>query len=313
MILTITSNPAVDISYKFDHFLLDNLNRIEDVSKTAGGKGLNVSRVLHQLDEEVAASGFLGGRLGSFISAQIKEIGIKDSFVQISGETRNCVAIIHNGKQTEILENGPVISEHETTIFIEKFTEYVQQVELVTISGSLPKGLSTDFYVKLIAIANKYKVRVILDVNGELLTSILESENKPYLIKPNKDELGDLLGKESIDELQIIEALSSPLFNSIPWVVVTLGAEGAIVKHGKKFYKAKAPKIEAINPVGSGDSVVAGFAAGLVRGLEDESLIKLGLSMGVLNAMEEKTGHINVGKIDWAIEKIEVERIEFCW
>lgn len=310
MILTITSNPAVDISYKLDHLILDNLNRLEDVSKTAGGKGLNVARVLHQLDEDVAASGFLGGDLGSFISAQIKKIGIKDLFVQISGETRNCVAIIHDGKQTEILENGPVISEHETRIFLNKFTEYVQQVEIVTISGSLPKGLSTDFYVKLIAIANKYEVRVILDVNGELLTSILETENKPYLIKPNREELGDLLRQKSMDEVQIMEALISPLFNNIPWVVVTLGAEGAIAKNGSKFYKAKAPKIEAINPVGSGDSVVAGFAAGLVRGLADEDLIKLGLSMGILNAIEKKTGYIDVRKIDWAIEKIEVDRIE---
>lgn len=310
MILTITSNPAVDISYRLDHFILDNLNRIEDVSKTAGGKGLNVAKVLHQLDEDVAVSGFLGGDLGSFISAQIKEIGIKNYFVQISGETRNCVAIIHDGKQTEILENGPVISEQETRIFLEKFTEYVQQVEIVTISGSLPKGLTTDFYVKLIAIANKYEVRVILDVNGELLTSVLETENKPYLIKPNREELGDLLGQKSMDEVQIMEALISPLFINIPWIVVTLGAEGAIAKHGNKFYKAKVPKIEAINPVGSGDSVVAGFAAGLVRELEDEDLIKLGLSMGVLNAIEKKTGYIDVRKIDWTIEKIEVDRIE---
>lgn len=310
MILTITLNPAVDISYKLEHLSLGALNRIEGVSKTAGGKGLNVARVLHQLGEDVSASGFLGGFLGSSISAQIKEIGIKDSFVQISGETRNCIAIIHDGKQTEILESGPLISDIEAELFLEKFTEYVQQVEMVTISGSLPKGLAPDFYVKLIAIANRHGVRVILDSNGELLSSILESKNKPYLIKPNKEELGDLLGQQSIDEVQIMEALISPLFIHIPWIVVTLGADGAIVKHDEKFYRAKAPKIEAINPVGSGDSVVAGFAAGLVHGLEDEDLIKLGLSMGVLNAMEEKTGHINIGKIDWAIEKIEVDRIE---
>lgn len=310
MILTITLNPAVDISYKFEYFLLDNLNRIEDISKTAGGKGLNVARVLRQLDQDVAASGFLGGHLGSFISTEIKEFGIQDYFIQISGETRNCVALIHDGKQTEILENGPVISQQEASLFLEKFIEYVQQVEIVTISGSLPQGLSKDFYLKLIAIANKYEVRVILDVHGELLTPILESKNKPFLIKPNREELKDLLGEKSMDEVQIMKALISPLFINIPWVVVTLGAKGAIVKHDKKFYKANAPIIEAINPVGSGDSVVAGFAAGLIRGLGDKDLIKFALSIGVLNAMEEKTGYISVQRIDWAIKEIKVEIIE---
>ena len=124
MILTITLNPAVDISYKLDYFSLDTVNRVEDVSKTAGGKGLNVARVLHQLGEDVAASGFLGGSLGDFIRTQLAAIGIQDFFVPIDGETRNCIAIIHEGKQTEILESGPVISASEAELFLEKFTEY---------------------------------------------------------------------------------------------------------------------------------------------------------------------------------------------
>lgn len=310
VILTITLNPAVDISYKLDYFSLDTVNRVEDVSKTAGGKGLNVARVLHQLGEDVVASGFLGGSLGDFIRTQLVTIGIQDFFVPIDGETRNCIAIIHDGKQTEILESGPVISVSEAALFLEKFTEYAPKVKIVTLSGSLPKGLPADFYSRLLEISNKYGTLVLLDSNGALLTSIVAGEHKPYLIKPNEEELADLLGHKSVDKAQIMEALESPLFADIPWVVVTLGADGAIVKHNKTIYRAKAPNITATNPVGSGDSVVAGFAAGIARGLADEELIKFGLSMGVLNALEEKTGHINVEKIEWAVGQMLVNRIE---
>lgn len=310
MILTITLNPAVDISYKLDNLLLDTVNRVEDVSKTAGGKGLNVARVLQQLGEDVAASGFLGGSLGDFIRTQLAVIGIQDFFVPIDGETRNCIAVIHEGKQTEILETGPVISVGEAALFLDKFTEYAEQVEIVTLSGSLPKGLPTDFYVELVKICNQYDTQVLLDSNGAILTALVASEHKPYLIKPNEEELADLLGQTSLDETQIMEALESTLFTDIPWVVVTLGADGAIVKNNKTLYRAKAPKVKAVNPVGSGDSVIAGFAAGIARGLEDAALIKYGLSIGVLNALEEKTGHINAEKVEWAVEQMLVDRIE---
>ena len=309
MILTITLNPAVDISYKLNTFSLDAVNRVGDVSKTAGGKGLNVARVLHQLGEEVAASGFLGGTLGDFIRSQIGQLAIQDFFVEIAGETRNCIAIIHDGQQTELLETGPVISDKEASVFLEKFTETVQQVGIVTVSGSLPKGLPSDFYTKMVAIANKHDTRVLLDSNGALLTSIMKSEYKPYFIKPNVEELAELLGEKLLDEVRIRQALTTSLFADIPWVVVTLGADGAIIKYGNYLYKVTAPKVEAVNPVGSGDSVLAGFAAGFVRGLVDEELMKFGLSMGVLNAMEEKTGHIDVEKMAWVIEQMHVEKI----
>lgn len=309
MILTITLNPAVDISYKLGKFSLDTVNRVGDVSKTAGGKGLNVARVLHLLGEEVAASGFLGGSLGGFMRSQIEMLDIKDLFVEIAGETRNCIAIIHEGKQTEILEAGPVISDKEASVFLEEFTKSIKQVDIVTISGSLPKGLPTDFYKKTLDIANLHGARVLVDTNGALLASILKNENKPYFIKPNAEELADLLGEKTLDEVQIREALTLSLFANIPWVVVTLGADGAIIKYGDRLYRVKAPKVEAINPVGSGDSVVAGFAAGYVRGLVDEDLMKFGLSMGVLNAMEEKTGHVDVENMVWVVEQMKVERI----
>lgn len=309
MILTVTLNPSVDISYKMDQFNLDVTNRVGDVSKTAGGKGLNVSRVLHQLGEEIAATGFLGGSLGNFIRGQMLELAVQDHFVGIAGDTRNCIAIIHEGKQTEILESGPEITDDEATLFLKQFTASIEEIEYVTISGSQPKGLAPDFYVELLRIAREENTSVLLDTSGKSLELVLESEEKPFLIKPNQEELSGLFESVIKNETQILNVLQDPIFEGIEWIVVTLGAEGALVKYRDAFYRVQIPQVKAVNPVGSGDSVIAGFAAGFSRGLIGEELLKFGLAMGVLNAMEEKTGFINPGEIEWCMEQMHVEEM----
>lgn len=308
MILTITLNPAVDIGYKLDSFTTNAVNRVNDVSKTAGGKGLNVARVLNELEEPVAVSGFLGGNLGEFIRQEVYKLNIKDFFVNISGETRNCIAMIHKGKQTEILESGPTITKDEATKFLKEFSEFAQKVKFITISGSLPKGLPKDYYVRLLEIADQHSTPVLLDTNGELLSTTL-SKSIPFLIKPNKEELGDLLGEQLTSIEDILEGLNSSLFAEIPWVVVTIGEEGAIIKHHNNIYQITPPQIEVINPVGSGDAVIAGFAAGFSRNLSNEKLIRFAITMGVLNSMESKTGHINAGRIKSIMAQVELKKL----
>lgn len=116
--MTITLNPSVDISYQLDRLTLDGVNRCARVIKTAGGKGLNVTRVIHCVGEKVCATGFLGGTNGQFIRNQLTEQGISNTFVPIAGDTRNCIAILHEGKQTEILEDGPSLSSKEKEAFL---------------------------------------------------------------------------------------------------------------------------------------------------------------------------------------------------
>lgn len=310
MILTVTLNPSVDISYKVEQFNLDTVNRVGDVSKTAGGKGLNVTRVLRQLGEETAATGFLGGSLGDFIHQQVHALDVQDHFVNVAGETRNCIAIIHEGQQTEILEGGPEITEHEAKLFVEQFSTSIEAAHYVAISGSQPKGLASDFYVGLVEVAQRNDVPVLLDTSGKSLELVLKSAHKPFLIKPNQEELSALFEEEVDNEAQIVKVLQNSMFEGITWIVVTLGADGALIKQENAIYRVRIPKVEAINPVGSGDSVIAGFAAGLSRQLTGEDLMKFGLSMGVLNAMEEKTGSVNPEKIDWCIEQMQVEKIK---
>lgn len=310
MILTITLNPSVDIAYQLDTFHLDTVNRVEKVQKTAGGKGLNVTRVLKQIGEDVVATGFIGGEIGSYVKKQLTRNAIKNSFVEIGSETRNCIAVLHDGKQTEILEQGPTIQEHEALNFIEHLEIILNNVDVVVISGSLPKGLASNYYVKIIELCKKCGVAVVLDCSGEALKNVLESQQKPTVIKPNTEELSQLIGKEVTDDIQELKSvLSDQLFQGIDWIVVSLGAQGAFAKHNDKFYRVRIPKIKVVNPVGSGDSTVAGIAAGLVHALPEAELLKNANVLGMLNAQEEQTGYVNLENAESLYSQIEVEEV----
>ena len=310
MILTITLNPSVDIAYQLDTFHLDTVNRVEKVQKTAGGKGLNVTRVLKQIGEDVVATGFIGGEIGSYVKKQLTRNDIKNSFVEIGNDTRNCIAILHDGQQTEILEQGPTIQEHEALNFIEHLEIILNNVDVVVISGSLPKGLANNYYVKIIELCKKCGVAVVLDCSGKALKNVLESQQKPTVIKPNTEELSQLIGKEVTDDIQELKSvLSGQLFQGIDWIVVSLGAKGAFAKHKDKFYRVKIPKIKVVNPVGSGDSTVAGIAAGLVHALPEAELLKNATVLGMLNAQEERTGYVNLENAESLYSQIEVEEV----
>ena len=310
MILTITLNPSVDIAYQLDTFHLDTVNRVENVQKTAGGKGLNVTRVLKQIGEDVVATGFIGGEIGSYVKKQLTRNDIKNSFVEIGNETRNCIAVLHDGKQTEILEQGPTIQEHEALNFIEHLEIILNNVDVVVISGSLPKGLASNYYVEIVELCKKCGVAVVLDCSGKALKNVLESQQKPTVIKPNTEELSQLIGKEVTDDIQELKSvLSGQLFQGIDWIVVSLGAKGAFAKYKDKFYRVRIPKIKVVNPVGSGDSTVAGIAAGLVHALPEAELLKNANVLGMLNAQEEQTGYVNLVHSESLYSQIEVEEV----
>ena len=308
MIVTVTMNPSIDISYSLDRLNINTVNRTNQVTKTAGGKGLNVARVIHDLQGDVLATGMLGGIHGAFITSELEKAEIKHDFVTIKEETRNSIAVLHEGNQTEILESGPIVSEDEQAKFSDKFRELLDLAEIITISGSLPKGLPHDFYQQLVQAAQAHGVKVLLDTSGVSLEKVLSSQNKPYMIKPNLEELENLLEKTfSLEHLEDIQlALVEPLFKGIEWIIVSLGSEGAFAKHNQKFYKVNIPNIKVVNPVGSGDSTVAGIASGLIHQQTDEELLKKANAFGMLNAMEQQTGHINTDKFDEIFKQIEV-------
>lgn len=306
MIVTITMNPSLDISYSLASFRLDTVNRLDNVRKTAGGKGLNVTRVLKQLEHKVTASGLLGGYIGKGIKEELAEANISHQFTEISGNTRNCIAILHEGKQTEILESGPVIQSEEISSFLAQLDKLIPTAEVVTVSGSLPRGVPQDFYVEVIKRCNELDKPVVLDCSGNALWEVLNCAHKPYLIKPNREELSELLETSLEDEASIKQALTNNLFTEIPWVVISLGAQGAIAKYKNTFYRVKIPKIDVVNPVGSGDATVAGFAAAIAEGKEETVLLKRGNTLGMLNAQEAATGAVNLNNYQQLFDRIEV-------
>ncbi|HEL0380234.1 tagatose-6-phosphate kinase [Streptococcus equi] len=310
MILTVTLNPSIDISYPLNRLTLDTINRVNRTTKTAGGKGLNVTRVLAEAGQSVVATGFIGGKLGDFVIHQLQEQGISNQFFKIKGETRNCIAVLHEGMQTEILEAGPYIDMDEAEGFLNHMSIIAKQFDVLTFSGSLPKGLAAHYYQDLITMARAYGSKVVLDCSGAPLKAVLAGKDKPTVIKPNLEELEDLIGQPvTLDEERLISLLSQPLFEGIEWIIVSLSAQGAFAKHHNRFYRVTIPKIEVVNPVGSGDATVAGIAWALAEGDDDETLLKKANVLGMLNAQETRTGHVNMAHFDELFDRIQVEEV----
>ena len=308
MILTVTMNPAIDTAYQLDKLVIDDVNRVSP-KKTAGGKGLNVSRVLCQLGDDVVATGLLGGHMGAYMGSLMDADGIKHDFTPIAGETRICLNILHEGNQTELLESGPEVSADELAAFSAKFAELVAKADCVTISGSLPKGVPADFYAGMVAEAAKHDVPVLLDTSGASLDAALEAEVKPTLVKPNLTEINDLLGTAfTPDDLpRLRETLAADArFAGIPWVVVSMGAAGSVAFHEGRAYRATSTPIEAVNATGSGDSTIAGFAHAVAAGMGAEDVLRYGNTCGKLNAMDPRTGHLVMEKWDEVFNDIQV-------
>lgn len=309
MILTVTMNPAIDVSYPLEEFKLDTVNRISNVLKTPGGKGLNVTRVLNEVGEKVTATGLIGGTNGQYVVQNLPK-DVLPSFYTIAGDTRICIAILHDNKQTEILEGGPTISEKESEGFLNHFKELVQKSDIVTISGSLPEGLPSDYYIYLIESAHQNGKKVVLDCSGKSLEAVLKSKHKPDAIKPNLEELSHLLKKEISSEYRVLkEILTDNLFEGIEWIIISLGKDGAFAKYQNKFYKVDIPVIEVKNAVGSGDSTVAGIASALRMNRNAEELLKHAMVLGMLNAQEEITGHVNMSHYDELFNQINVKEV----
>ena len=307
MIVTITMNPSIDISYPLEQFQLNTVNRVNHVKKTAGGKGLNVTRTLKQLNTDVIASGLIGGFLGEQIKAQLNEQGIQHAFSRIAGETRNCIAILHDGKQTEILEKGPKITSEEAENFLKEFKQLVKKADILSFSGSLPEGLSKDFYIQMIKICNEQNKPVVLDCSGESLEYVLKGTEKPLLIKPNVEELSGLLNKKLPEDLNEFRSiLDQPIFSGLEWIVVSMGGQWAFAKHQENFYQVKIPKIEVKNPVGSGDVTVAGLTYALSENKSDLEVLKIANTLGMLNAQEAETGGVNMDHFDDLSKQIEI-------
>lgn len=309
MILTVTLNAAIDKRYVVENFKSGNVNRVKECSYSAGGKGLNVSRVAVIAGEEVTATGFVGGHAGNYIVEVLGGQGIKGDFVHISGESRSCINIYDetNQTQTEFLEPGVFVTDDNKEEMLKKYISLIDTCSVVAISGSVPKGVDSQLYKDMITIAKKHNKKVILDTSGTLLQESIEA--KPTMIKPNMDEIRMLTGKELNSQDDIINAAVSLQKSGIEVVVISCGADGSLIVCEDGVYKASVPKIEAVNTVGCGDSMIAGFAVGFSRGMSMEETIQLASAISAANAMRMETGFFVKKDVQELLPQIKVEKI----
>ncbi len=308
MILTVTANPAIDRVYFINDFEIGKVSRAKKISRSAGGKGLNVARVAHLIGRETAAMGFVGGYTGAFIESEIEKQGIKNLFTRIEEETRTCINISdENGASGEILEQGPEVSEEERNRFIEEFSVNIEDYNIICVSGSLPRGLTSNFYIELINIARERGKKIIIDTSGKTLEDILCA--KPYMVKPNQDEVAVLMNKEIKTDEDIKEALLYLSEKGVEVPLLSLGKDGAAAMIEGRYYKFSTQSVKVVNAVGSGDSSVAGIAAGLDMGYTLEDAIKLGMASGTANTQFEQTGMVTKELVDKFFGEIKVEMI----
>lgn len=310
MITTVTLNPAIDRSYIINNFMPNNSYRIDDVTITVGGKGINVAKTARTLGEKLNATGFLGGITGEYIKEQLNELGISTSFVKIKGESRNFTAIIDPVNQTEtrVNEVGPYVTKDELSKFVKEYIKILKYSDVIIASGSVPKGVPKTIYSDMVKIARDNNVKSIIDASGKYLEEAINA--KPFMIKPNLMELRELVGYDLNNEYEIIHEAKYICKQGVELVLISLGSNGAIFTTKDRVYKVQVPNIEPVNAVGSGDALIAGFAVSLRKKYDLEEAFRYGVSCGAANALEKRIGYINKEKVKELYKQVKIIPVE---
>ena len=309
MILTVTLNAAIDKRYVVENYQVGEVNRVKECAYVAGGKGLNVSKTATIAGAEVLATGFVGGHAGAYITEAVEKQGVATDFIQVKGESRSCINIYDtvNKTQTEFLEPGVVVSEEEQRAFYLKFDQLLAKCDVVAMSGSVPKGIGTDMYPKLVAMAKAAGKKIIVDTSGALLEETVKA--KPNMVKPNIDEIRLLTGKQILGREELIEAGIELQKSGIERVVISLGADGSLMFVEEGVYQAVVPKIDAVNTVGCGDCMTAGFAISFEQGMSPEEALRFASATSAASAMREETGYFETEDMKALFDQIEIKKL----
>ena len=308
-IMTVTLNPAVDKTYTTQGVIVGNVNRMRTVMNIAGGKGVNVTKILRQYGCEVVATGFLGGYSGRFIEEELEKRGARCRFVHVSGETRSDMNILaDDGYVTEILEPGPVITDEERQQFLAQYDALLSECGLVVLSGSVAQGIEADIYETLTTRAKASSVPVYLDSSGESLR--LGMLAKPQLVKPNIKELEYIMGRRIMDREEIIESAKLLRRKGIPRVIVSMGSKGLLSVTGHGVLYARAADIEPVNTVGCGDSVVASYAMSYVMRETEEAALIRACAIAAANATTVESASIPLETAKDLMNKIILEKMD---
>lgn len=303
MIYTVTLNPSIDFIVRLDHLELGSVNRMTSDDKFAGGKGINVSRILQRLDVDNTATGFIGGFTGRFVEDGLTAEGIKTNFVQVSEDTRINVKI-KAGEETEINGAGPKISD-EKLEELKAILAGLSSEDTVVFAGSAPSSLGNQVYNTLIPIAKKAGAEVVCDFEGQTLLDSLNYQ--PLLVKPNNHELADIFGVELNGLADIEKYAREILAKGAKNVIISMAGDGALLVTPEAAYFAKPIKGTVKNSVGAGDSMVAGFTGEYVKSGDPIEALKWGVACGTATTFSDDLATAEFIKETY--QKVEVEKI----
>ncbi len=305
-VLTVTLNPAIDKTIQVKNFSVGRDFRAEDITLSAGGKGLNVSRALRDLKAPSLATGLLGGASGDFIRRELKKEGIPNDFSWVAGETRTNLTVIDHrrNKITRVLEKGPYVTRLEFSGFKRKFASLLKNSRYVIFSGSIPRGLPESLFAQLINTAKKKNIRALVDTSGEPLKAALRA--RPFLIKPNLEEAETVLGRKLNSLLRIKEALKYFLKSGVKIIVISMGKDGAVASNEKETWQAVAPKLKCKNNVGCGDALLAGFVYAHEHNNNFRDSFQFAVACGAANVLSLKPGAIQEKAVQKLFPKISV-------
>lgn len=285
MIYTVTFNPAIDYVVRVEEFSLGQVNRSSREEIQFGGKGINVSVMLKHLGTDSCALGFLAGFTGKAIEDDLHRMGIRTDFIHLSqGMTRINVKLKAK-EETEINGQGPEISQADFQKLLEQVA-LLQPGDTLVLAGSIPQSLPDDVYERIIQSLAGKDIQVVVDATRDLLCNVLKY--RPFLIKPNHIELGEIFDRTLHTDEEIRECASLLQQRGARNVLVSMAGDGAILlDETGAFHKIAAPKGEVKNSVGAGDSMVAGFLAGYLQSRDYETALRTGAAAGSATAFSE--------------------------
>lgn len=309
----VSLNLAIDRVQVIEKFSPGSVYRPTHTYAAAGGKGVNVCRVIKTLGERPSLLGFTGGIIGKYISQKLKEEGINFVNINIKDESRICTLIVDSerGVFTVINEKGPEVSDDEIKKLYKEYREFSENKDIIIFSGSLPQGCQPSLYRELIKFSKSKDKIFIVDTSGEALKLALSQ--RPFMVKPNIEEFSELVSKKKTIflnlEILIKEVKKFYAVTKIPWVTVSLGEKGALFLHDGKTYYSKALPVKTVNSIGSGDALVAGFAVGLLQNRYFVDVMKLSIAAASANTQTLYPGICKKEDIDEFYKKVKIKEV----
>lgn len=309
-VVTVTMNPAVDKTVSVDKIELAGLNRIKEIRMDAGGKGINVAKVLSGFGVSAAALAVAGGYQSRLLRDKLEQAGITCGFEEAQGETRVNLKVVDESTRqtTEFNERGIQVNEALLDRFTLRFAGALEGAAYAVIGGSLPPGAPAGYYRTLIEEARKRKVPVILDADGPAFAEGMEA--KPYAIKPNLLELEHYFGRTLADDKQLVMAARELIrTKGIELVLVSMGGDGSILISGTEAYRAKPFPIQPLSTVGAGDSMVAAMVYSLLGGRTLPEMARITSAAGTITASKPGTQVCTLDEVEARLSQVELHSI----